>query len=183
MRHFQSAVHAFIDTLKMFKGEYPQHQSYKLEDLVGDVLGEQYDAHNAEADVAALRKLVVAKGIQSDVLKEYTFSVISTEKRFRYNEQKSENCSTLMPLVDSGSITKSMCDKIGGSGLMLNHLKRVYRRDGRRGIKDLFRERVGNSNDIRVTTSDRIIDDVCDFLDGWMCTVHCSWPHGDRDIG
>ena len=48
---------AFIDSLSIFRKLYPK-QSLKQVDLVLQLLGETYNAHDAMADVAALRKLL-----------------------------------------------------------------------------------------------------------------------------
>ena len=151
MGMFENAVHAFLDTLVMYKQIYPERRSYKQEALVNDVLGQGYNAHNAEADVAALQQLVQASEIACAVLEGFTFSVNSAKKMLMYNEQKSRNCERLQQLVISRAITKCMCDKIGGSGLRLAHLKMAYERNGRQGIEALFGEKVGNSSKIRVT--------------------------------
>ena len=54
MDMFENAVHEFIDTF-MYKEIYPEWRSYKQEALVKDVLQQGYNAHNTEADVAALQ--------------------------------------------------------------------------------------------------------------------------------
>ena len=166
MGMFENAVHAFLDTLVMYKQIYPERRSYKQEALVNVVLGQEYNAHNAEADVAALQQLVQASEIACAVLEGFTFSVNSAKEMLMYNEQKSRNCETLQQLVISRAITKCICDKIGGSWLRLAHLKMAYERNGRQGIEALFGERVGNSSKIRVTKTKRIIENVCKFLEG-----------------
>ena len=50
----ENAVHAFLDTLVMYKQISPERRSYKQEALVNDVLGQGYNAHNAAADVATV---------------------------------------------------------------------------------------------------------------------------------
>ena len=52
---FLDSVHGFLDTLLLYKHLLPQRKSFRQEELVKDIVGGQYDAHNAIADVAALR--------------------------------------------------------------------------------------------------------------------------------
>ena len=122
MGMFENAVHAFLDTLVMYKQIYPERRSYKQEALVNDVLGRGYNAHNAEADVAALQQLVQATDIACAVLEGFTFSVNSAKEMLMYNEQKSRNCETLQQLVISRAITKCMCDRlvVRGLGLLIS---------------------------------------------------------------
>ena len=66
-------------------------------------------------------------------------------------------------VVSTGHLSKSMCDKVAGSGLTLNPLRVAYRRGGRKGLETLFGEKVRGK--VRVTKNERVIDNVCNYLD------------------
>ena len=56
-KKFVATVSGFIDTWILLKQEYPGRSSYKQVDLVADLVGETYEAHNAMEDVKAVQKL------------------------------------------------------------------------------------------------------------------------------
>ena len=67
---FLSVVVRYVDTWIVFKEEFPNMSSYKQVDLVRELLEEEYEAHNALADVRALQKLCELK---KDNLLDYRF--------------------------------------------------------------------------------------------------------------
>ena len=58
---FMSVVIGYVDSWIVFRQEFPNRSSYKQVDLVKDLLGEEYEAHAALADVRALQKLCELK--------------------------------------------------------------------------------------------------------------------------
>ena len=159
---FVDSVHGFLDTLLLYKHLLPQRKSFRQEQLFKDIVGGQYEAHNAIADVAALRGLVEIADVSLESMESFTFCVGAVKHMMMFNAQKSKNYQTLKELVSSGLLTKCMGEKIAGSGLQLSHLKTVFSRDGRVGIETLFGEKVDGK--VRVTRTKRIIDNVCSFL-------------------
>ena len=55
--NFCEVVVGFVDTLPVFKKEFPNRSSYKQDILMKNLLHESYSAHNALDDVKALQKL------------------------------------------------------------------------------------------------------------------------------
>ena len=68
--NFYSTVVGFVDTLQVFKKEYPKRKSYKQVVLMMDLLQETYSAHNALDDVKALQRLLQ---LVTPVLPNYMF--------------------------------------------------------------------------------------------------------------
>ena len=68
--NFLSTVTGFVDTLHVFKKEFPRRGSYKQDVLMNDLLHESYSAHSALDDVKALQKLseLVKPAFQSTCL-------------------------------------------------------------------------------------------------------------------
>ncbi|VDI81350.1 maternal protein exuperantia [Mytilus galloprovincialis] len=58
---FCSYVHCFVDSLDLFKHVKPGLKSYSQTNLVHELLGETYEAHNAVDDTAILNKLISTK--------------------------------------------------------------------------------------------------------------------------
>ena len=75
---------------------------------------------------------------------------------------KSANQTSLHALEGTGTVTKSMCQKIAGSGLNLGHLKLAFNRDESNGIRQLFTEKFNKK--ARVTASKSVIMKVNTYL-------------------
>lgn len=56
-RWFKRTVVGYVDTLEVFRDHYPERKSHKQVDLVADILGDDYEAHNATDDAFFLQKL------------------------------------------------------------------------------------------------------------------------------
>lgn len=59
LNSFQSCVVGFVDTLILFKSVMPQREKYSQENLVSDLLGISYSAHDSLEDVRALQRLLL----------------------------------------------------------------------------------------------------------------------------
>lgn len=94
---------ALIDSLSIFRTLYPK-QSLKQVDLVLQLLGETYNAHNAIADMAALRKLLQFVNLPSKDLKTYSFSLLALSNNMAFNIAKAQNYPTLSQLISCGVI-------------------------------------------------------------------------------
>jgi len=94
---------ALIDSLSIFRTLYPK-QSLKQVDLVLQLLGETYNAHNAIAYMAALRKLLQFVNLPSKDLKTYSFSLLALSNNMAFNIAKAQNYPTLSQLISCGVI-------------------------------------------------------------------------------
>jgi len=109
---------ALIDSLSIFRTlhVYPK-QSSKHVDLVLQLLGETYNAHNAMAGVAALGKLLQFVNLPSIDLKTYSFSLLALSNNMAFNIAKAQNYPTLSPLISCGVIKRPSAENIAWSGL------------------------------------------------------------------
>ena len=95
-----------------------------------------------------------------------SFSVSSVKAMLLCPANNSSNVQTVHECVTSGSLSKSMSERMAGSGLKMGHLRMAYTRVGRQGIDAFFGERVdGAKGNIRVKKNKRIIDNVCKYLE------------------
>ena len=69
---------------------------------------EQYDAHNAITDVAALRGLVEIIDVCHEAVESSIFSANTVKNMMVFDAQKSRNYETLKELMTSGLLTKCM---------------------------------------------------------------------------
>ena len=106
LKESDDVICGFADSLSLYKHLLPDRKTYKQEDLVSDVISQAYDAHNAMADVAALKQLVEGTDVPHEVLECVTSSVSSADM-FMYNNQKSRNCETLQQLVAANALKES----------------------------------------------------------------------------
>ena len=116
---FLSIVVGFIDTLLVFKKEFPKRSCYKQGVLMHELIHETYSAHNALNDVKALKRLIELVRSKSP---KHTFgsSVIVNSVNAATHRM------TLKPLEDSKTITKTMAGKIAKSGLNYDHMKIAF---------------------------------------------------------
>ncbi|WAR09109.1 hypothetical protein MAR_019067, partial [Mya arenaria] len=123
-------THGMIDSLPLFRKVFPKRSSYKQEDIVHDLLGIEYKAHNAEEDVKSLASFVsnvVNDHGEKSVLensfpaKAAYFSVLSCKERVK-------NMPSLYRLVASGVMKSATAENIAGSGLNVPHSKKIYDR-------------------------------------------------------
>ena len=106
---------------------------------MGDLIDQAYDAHNAMADVAALRELVEGTDVPHKVLKCFIFSASSVKDIFMLNDQKSRNCETFQAACGSKCSYQISVRKICGPGQKLCHLCVAFYRDDHQGIESLVR--------------------------------------------
>ena len=99
-----STVAGFIDTLLVFKKEFPKRGSYKQEVLMAELLHENYVAHNALDDVKALRKLL---DLVRPVLPKHMFGTSLIINSVNAGAHR----MTLKPLEDTKAVTKTMATK------------------------------------------------------------------------
>ena len=83
-------------------------------------------------------------------------------EKHTYLQLKNAHLASLELLTDKNILTKSMAQKVAGSGLNIFHLKLARSRDEISGISQLFKEKFDGK--ARVTNSKKIIAKVNDFL-------------------
>ena len=144
-----------MDTLKLFKKKKPGLESYKLQDLVRNVICKEYKAHDAEADSLALQQLLSqSTELDSTSKKEASFSIEYAMDYFRENGRLENNLPSLKDeLVTPNVISLGIAKKIAASGLTAQHLEKVYRDHGKEGIEKVFAEVVEGRPRIKVVTT------------------------------
>ena len=70
---------------------------------------------------------------------------------------------TFQQLVERKIVSKALAKKAAASGLCFKHLCLAVQRNGIDGLRSLFSQR-NKRGDIRVTSSNRIIQRVYDFI-------------------
>ncbi|CAC5394608.1 unnamed protein product [Mytilus coruscus] len=79
MKNFELKCGGFIYTLSLTKELLPDRktnkQSYNQESLVKDIVGINYDAHNAIGDVQSLQQLINTLKVSPRILEKHSFSV------------------------------------------------------------------------------------------------------------
>jgi hypothetical protein len=94
LTRLQRYVHGFVDTLKLVKLKYKEEYregvliNHKLGTVVRHTLGETYcfDAHNAEADVLALKDMTEKIKPKKEELTQCSFTLESYETRCKRND-------------------------------------------------------------------------------------------------
>ena len=144
LNSFQSCVVGFVDTLILFKSVMQQREKYSQENLVSDLLGISYSAHDSLEDVRALQRLLSCKEVNEKAIikSSFTFFCYAINST-KYCLNKAVNIHSLQPLIVSKVISKGMGDKIAGSGLTLSHLKLSILWEGR-AQKCFDRKSMGN---------------------------------------
>ena len=116
-----------IDTLKLAKRKFKKTEfgNHKQQTLVKELVGSEYDAHDACADVSSLFLLL-------DHL-EY-----SEKDIFPFNATLLAD--SFNPLTRSAIISKPMARKLANCGLCLKHLKLAFERGSESGLKSVLSE-------------------------------------------
>ncbi|KAK3108332.1 hypothetical protein FSP39_005757 [Pinctada imbricata] len=150
----------FVDTLSLLREKIPGRSSYKQEELAKDLLQQQYSAHDAPSDAAALQDIVQCVCSNSDGFLKHSFSVQSVINTIQFEHMKSSNISSLYILFQKNVISKMILNKIAASGLNISHLQIAHRRDPENGIRNLLLEKVSSTGQPRVTANSRIISSI-----------------------
>lgn len=148
----------FIDSLSVFRKLYP-NQSLKQVDLVSNLLGEIYDAHNAIEDVKVLAKLIQHVNLPTEDLMAHSFTPLAIANNILFNKAKALNLPSLDPLIYSGVIKRPTAENIAGSGLKLSHLKLLYTRGGEDALRDVFTAK-NVEGFPRVTNVKKLLDEM-----------------------
>ncbi|XP_065194251.1 uncharacterized protein LOC135825567 [Sycon ciliatum] len=157
-----AAIAGFADSLLALKQVLPGRKSYKQEDLVKDILKEDYAAHSADADVDVLGKLV-RKTIPDSVILEHSIQVGSALSVLAVREASKGVYAELRSRFPKPALSDHMAKKIANSGIRYSHLVLAFDRNRGTGIQTLLQERDGNGR-VRVTKSSAIAKRIADHL-------------------
>ena len=153
--NFLSIVTGFVDTMFVFKKEFPKQDSYTQANLMNNLLHESYAAHNSLDDVIALAKLLE---LVKDKFPSYSFG--ANEIRNLVNAAQYKR--TLQPLQVKKAVSDSMATKIAKAGLNFDHLKLAFERKGFDGLYSILSEKVNGVP--RVTKHVPVIQRMCDYF-------------------
>lgn len=172
LEEFFASVVGCLDTLAMFRKTYSGRSSYKQADLVQDLLSIQYNAHDALEDVRALVKLFQhCCTLVTDIMK-FTFSLKAVFHQCQYSKEKAKHLPSLTCLVANGVCKLPTAENIASSGLNLEHLRKIYMRDGEDGLQSTFTMK-NSEGQPRVTNTKRTLETVLPKLaDFFQKTVH-----------
>jgi hypothetical protein len=106
--------------------------NYKQQNLVLKVLGKEYNAHNACADVENLHELL--QHLDFTVKDVFPLNVSSLTDSFS-------------PLLKNG-VTKQTARRLAQCGLSFHHLKLAFNRDAGNGVRSVLSEHGFNSRTI-----------------------------------
>lgn len=141
----------------------PNLPSYSQPKVYETVFEDQYNAHDALQDVIALSRLVEKVEPSITDKSSFSFSLASVVSIFKFRKDAKPRCDSLLPLVQSKTISKCMASKIANSGLSLSHIILAFKRDDQQGLENLLSEICENSK-VRVTKSKRIIQSISQYM-------------------
>ena len=167
MDTFCDHIISFVDSLPLLQNQLPDRNSYKLEDIVMDILtAELFEAHDATEDVAALQKVFQALHISLQTVRKFSISPTDVVKNRNFLNEKHRNFPSLQPLIARGVCSNHIAESIAGSGLQLSHLKKIYQRKGEDGLVSIFCADVEGKP--RVTNSKKVLNTVIPKLAGYF---------------
>lgn len=122
------------------------------------LLGEEYEAHNAMADVTSLEKLYYSKLCLSDrTLCENIFYL--SYYTCKESLEPLLRCKVLSPLM----LRKLVVNVV--NSLSLSHLRQIHTRDPENGIRNVFTEPLTeNPKAERITKSAKVIQKVVEYF-------------------
>ena len=169
----------FADSLSLFKelikSQFPALQNAdgtfpktNQSSLYKTLFNETFDAHDALEDVLALRKILFSSKLELSNKTIVENSVLTdTNHAFedleyldgRHKILQSLRGKLYNPERNDGAITKSIAEKIAGSGLAYEDLKNVYSRYGKEGVIAILSRppSCATSRSPRVTRTSRIL--------------------------
>ena len=193
----QSIDVLFGDTLSLFKHlvnskqpdlQQPDGKFSALNQpaLYQCLFGEEFDAHDALEDVKALRRMIFSSKLrQSEEIIFAHCRPISYRDAFRdlqYLDQRNSLMKTfefkLYNPAGDGDITKSMAEKIAGSGLSYDDLAKLFANFGRNGLIAILSKPPTANRETdrpRVTKTTRIITAIAKHFERNQRRVECQW--------
>ncbi|VDI06984.1 Hypothetical predicted protein [Mytilus galloprovincialis] len=135
LSEFMLHIYGCIDTIKLARRKFKTKDigNHKQQTLVTKLLGVEYDAHNACADVTSLFQLLAHF--------EY-----SEKDVFPFNSALLTD--SYIPLIRASRITKLTARKLAHSGLCLKHLQLAFNRDSENGLKSILLEHGFNAKTV-----------------------------------
>ena len=137
---FKEVVLGFSDTLPAFRELLPHQNSHSQENLAKDLLGGNYEAHNALVDVQMLHKLT-SKFLNTKLLIKHSFTIPSITEHVAFLDQERNNLMSLQLMISKKAISVGMASKAATSGLRLQHLKLAFQRGWADGLSHILREK------------------------------------------
>ncbi|CAC5366566.1 unnamed protein product [Mytilus coruscus] len=134
LSEFLLHIYGCIDTIKLAKRKFKTKDigNHKQQTLVTKLLGIEYDAHNACADVTSLFQLEHFEYSEKDV--------------FPFNAALLTD--SYIPLIRASHITKLTARQLAHSGLCLKHLQLAFNRDSENGLKSILLEHGFNAKTV-----------------------------------
>ena len=169
---FKELIKSQLPALQNADGTFPntnQSSLYKT------LFNQTFDAHDALEDVLALRKILFSSKLElSNKTIVENSALTDTNHAFedleyldgRHKKLQSFRGKLYNPERNDGAITKSIAEKIAGSGLAYEDLKNVYSRYGKKGVIAILSRppSCAKSTSPRVTRTGRILAAVVAYF-------------------
>ncbi|XP_062590039.1 uncharacterized protein LOC134251653 [Saccostrea cucullata] len=151
---FASTVTGFIDTLQVSRKSFSKDdvKDFKQVTLVNTFIGKDYEAHNAIADVKALRELFEMK----------LLALCSANDVFTLNYYTIKK--SLEPLVKAKIVSSMISKKLIANSLSLSKLVLIHKRDPHNGLRNVFSEPLSGSKQPRISKSSNVINKLVEYL-------------------
>ena len=153
LEQFAQGTDGFADSLSIFKSMSAGPDSYALGKLYRHHFGEDFAAHDAVADVAALARLLQKTGADVHAA---AVTCASAVECLRFSNNTSSRLDSFSPLISAKVLSKVMAKKAASSGLSLRHVELAFQRSNEVGIAALFKEK-SKTNSSRVTSSKKLL--------------------------
>ncbi|CAG2241477.1 unnamed protein product [Mytilus edulis] len=134
----EKIVMGFIDSLALFRSNFPKIEKYNQPFLAQHFCKEEYNAHNAVDDVNMLDKILIAANVSKELLLKLCYNSNSHLLQENFIKAKAKNLLSFHPLIASGVMKMTTAENIAGSGLNCAHLKLIYTRKGEDGLIDVL---------------------------------------------
>lgn len=137
LSEFMLLISGCVDTMKLAKQKYEKKEvgNYKQQNLVSKLLGKEYNAHDASADVLSLHELLQHLNFtEKDVFPFHSEILIRS----------------FSPLLNGKKLTKATVRKLAHCGLSMRHLELAANRNADNGVKSIliehgFSSRIANA--------------------------------------
>ncbi|CAG2185916.1 unnamed protein product [Mytilus edulis] len=136
--NFTQIVMGFIDSLALFRSNFPKIEKYNQPFLAQHFCKEEYNAHNAVDDVNMLDKILIAANVSKELMLKLCYNSNSHLLQENFIKAKAKNLPSFHPLIASGVMKMTTAENIAGSGLNCAHLKLIYTRKGEDGLIDVL---------------------------------------------
>ncbi|XP_067013836.2 DNA polymerase III subunit epsilon [Anabrus simplex] len=164
--NFRRLCIGMIDTLPLCREIFPERKQvgkrYKLQELVGDILGKEHasGSHNAVVDVRNLEKLLKQANVELEILKKHYLPLSKLE--YSYFKRKKENFLKYKLPNLPRDITKKI---IVADEISYEDLVRAYAEGRETGVKLLLPDEK-KIRKPRVSKKQSAVEDITDSLTG-----------------